>query len=69
MNFSFPRLERERSLYGTNFEIQLRNKLTQRAIARECAKRIRVEQQFNRRVELNQELNACKKEQTSLRLS
>ena len=27
----------ERSLYGSEFEIKLRNKLTQRAIARECA--------------------------------
>jgi hypothetical protein len=39
--FFIPRLERERSLYGTEFEIQLRNKLTQRAIARECADWIR----------------------------
>lgn len=35
--FYIPRLERERSLYGTEFEIKLRNKLNQRAIARECA--------------------------------
>lgn len=35
--FHIPRIDRERSLYGTAFEIQLRNKLTQRAIARECA--------------------------------
>jgi len=35
--FFIPKLERERSLYGTEFEIQLRNKLTQRAVARECA--------------------------------
>jgi hypothetical protein len=39
--FFIPKLERERSLYGTEFEIQLRNKLTQRAIARECADWIR----------------------------
>lgn len=39
--FFIPKLERERSLYGTEFEIQLRNKLTQRAIARECAEWIR----------------------------
>ena len=32
-----PKVNRERSLYGSEFEIQLRNKLTQRAIARECA--------------------------------
>jgi len=39
--FFIPKLERERSLYGTEFEIKLRNKLTQRAIARECADWIR----------------------------
>jgi hypothetical protein len=39
--FFIPKLERERSLYGTEFEIQLRNKLSQRAIARECAEWIR----------------------------
>ncbi len=35
--FHIPKADRERSLYGSEFEIQLRNKLTQRAIARECA--------------------------------
>jgi len=35
--FFIPKLNREHSLYGSEFEIQLRNKLTQRAIARECA--------------------------------
>jgi len=35
--FFIPQANRERSLYGSEFEIQLRNKLTQRAIARECA--------------------------------
>src|SRR5690606_9258160 len=35
--FHIPKLERERSLYGSEFEIQLRNQLTQRAVARECA--------------------------------
>jgi superfamily II DNA or RNA helicase len=35
--FHIPRAERERSLCGTEFEIQLRNKLTQKAIAKECA--------------------------------
>jgi len=39
--FHIPKLERERSLYGSEFEIQLRNKLTQRAIAKECADWIR----------------------------
>lgn len=39
--FFIPKAQRERSLYGTEFEIQLRNKLNQRAIARECADWIR----------------------------
>ena len=39
--FYIPRLSRERSLYGTDFEIKLRNELTQKAIAKECADWIR----------------------------
>lgn len=39
--FHIPKLDRERSLYGNEFEIQLRNKLTQRAIAKECAEWLR----------------------------
>ena len=35
--FYIPRLNRERSLYGTEFEIKLRNEMTQKAIAKECA--------------------------------
>jgi superfamily II DNA or RNA helicase len=35
--FRIPKAERERSFYGSAFELQLKNKLTQRAIARECA--------------------------------
>ncbi|SBW08267.1 hypothetical protein KL86DPRO_40058 [uncultured delta proteobacterium] len=35
--FYIPRLYRERSLYGSEFEIKLRNELTQKAIAKECA--------------------------------
>ncbi len=35
--FYIPRLSRETSLHGTEFEIKLRNEMTQRAIARECA--------------------------------
>jgi SNF2 family DNA or RNA helicase len=35
--FHIPKTERERSFYGSDFEIQLKNKLTQRAIAKECA--------------------------------
>lgn len=39
--FYIPRLNRERNLYGSEFEIKLRNELTQRAIAKECADWIR----------------------------
>ncbi|MDD3052583.1 MAG: helicase-related protein, partial [Candidatus Cloacimonetes bacterium] len=39
--FYIPRLQREKSLYGTEFEIKLRNELTQRAIAKECSEWIR----------------------------
>lgn len=35
--FHIPKATRERNFYGTEFEIQLKNKLTQRATARECA--------------------------------
>ena len=35
--FYIPRLNRERSLYGTEFEIKLRNEMTQKVIAKECA--------------------------------
>jgi hypothetical protein len=34
-------LERERSLYGSEFEVRLRNELTQKAIAKECAEWMR----------------------------
>ena len=44
--FYIPRLERERSLYGTEFEVRLRNELTQKAIARECADWIRAKVHF-----------------------
>jgi hypothetical protein len=39
--FYIPGLNREKSLFGTEFEIKLRNELTRKAIARECAERIR----------------------------
>ncbi len=44
--FFIPKMQRERSLYGSEFEIQLRNKLTQRAVARECADWIRKKATF-----------------------
>lgn len=39
--FYIPRISRERSLYGTEFEVKLRNELKQKAIAKECADWIR----------------------------
>jgi len=44
--FLISKLNRERSLYGTEFEIHLKNKLTQRAIAKECADWIRRKAKF-----------------------
>ena len=44
--FYIPRLNREQSLYGTEFEIKLRNELTQKAIAQECAEWIRKKARF-----------------------
>ena len=51
--FYIPRLARERSLYGTEFEIKLRNELTQKAIARECADWIRQKVTFKSNVSEN----------------
>lgn len=39
--FFIPKLSRERSLFGSAFEIKLRNQLSQKAIAKECADWIR----------------------------
>lgn len=39
--FYIPRLNRERSLHGTEFEVKLRNELTIKAIAKECAEWVR----------------------------
>ena len=44
--FYIPRLNRERSITGTEFEIKLRNELSQKAIARECADWIRQKVKF-----------------------
>lgn len=44
--FYIPRLNRELSLYGSQFEIKLKNVLEQRAIARECAEWIRQKATF-----------------------
>lgn len=48
--FYIPKLNRERTLYGSDFEIKLRNNLTQRAIAKECADWIRQKVKFKTNV-------------------
>ena len=48
--FYIPQLNRERSLYGTEFEVKLRNELTQKAIARECTEWIKKKVQFRSNV-------------------
>ncbi|MBQ9778888.1 MAG: DEAD/DEAH box helicase family protein, partial [Clostridia bacterium] len=48
--FYIPRMNRERSLYGTEFEVRLRNELTQKAIAKECAEWIRKKVRFKSNV-------------------
>lgn len=44
--FFISKHSREQSLYGTEFEIKLRNEMTQKAIARECAEWIRKKATF-----------------------
>lgn len=44
--FYIPKLNRERNLYGSDFEVKLRNQLSQKAIARECAEWIREKVRF-----------------------
>ena len=48
--FFIPQLNRERSLYGTEFEIKLRNELSQKAIAKECAEWIKQKVKFKSNV-------------------
>ena len=48
--FYIPRLNRENSLYGTEFEVKLRNEMTQKAIARECAEWIKRKATFKSNV-------------------
>lgn len=48
--FYIPQLNRERSLYGTEFEVKLRNELNQKAIARECAEWIKKKVRFRSNV-------------------
>ena len=44
--FHIPKAERERRFYGSEFEIELKNKLTQKAIAKECAEWMRRKARF-----------------------
>ncbi|WP_263355440.1 SNF2-related protein [Acidicapsa acidisoli] len=44
--FHIPLPSREKGFFGTDFELRLKNKLTQRAIAKECADWIRRRAQF-----------------------
>lgn len=52
--FYIPRLDRERSLYGTEFEVKLRNEMTQKAIAKECAEWIKKKATFRSNVTAEQ---------------
>lgn len=65
--FYIPKLNRERSLFGSDFEIRLRNLLTQRAIARECADWIRRKARFKTNIthgSMNTFLNIKEGEET-----
>lgn len=48
--FFIPRIDRESELYGTEFEIKLRNEMKQKAIAKECADWIRKKVKFRSNV-------------------
>ena len=48
--YYIPKQLRESSLYGTEFEIKLRNQLTQKAIAKECADWVRAKVKFKANV-------------------
>lgn len=65
--FYIPKLNRERSLFGSDFEIRLRNQLKQRAIARECADWIRRKARFKTNIthgSMNTFLNIKEGEET-----
>ncbi|MCD8099385.1 MAG: SNF2-related protein [Oscillospiraceae bacterium] len=51
--FYIPRLKREKSLYGTEFEVRLRNELKQKAVAKECAEWMRQKVHFKSNVTRN----------------
>ncbi len=51
--FYIPRLNREKSIYGTEFEVKLRNELSQKAIAKECAAWIQKKVKFQSNITRN----------------
>lgn len=64
--FYIPRIDRERTLYGSPFEVKLRNRLTQKAIATECAEWIKEKVTFKSNVtddKMNGYINVSDKEE------
>lgn len=64
--FYIPRIDRERTLYGSPFEVKLRNRLTQKAIATECAEWIKEKVTFKSNVtddKMNGYMNVSGKEE------
>lgn len=57
--FFIPKLNRERNLYGTDFELRLRNQLSQKAIAKECADWIRRKVQFRSNASQDRWVDLC----------
>ena len=55
--FYIPKLERERNLYGTPFEIRLRNGLTQKVVAKECAEWVKSKVKFKSNISNKQITN------------
>ena len=66
--FVIPKQDRESSLYGTEFEIHLKNQLSQKAIAKECADWIRRKATFktNNSNALMQEIISIQKPEQTL---
>lgn len=64
--FYIPRIDRERTLYGSPFEVKLRNRLIQKAIATECAEWIKEKVTFKSNVtddKMNGYINVSGKEE------